>query len=148
MSETVTVEQMLVANGKLDRITKLPLPIQVSYRLTKIANLLREEMRFFEMARDSLIQKYGVADGNGGYSIAPTSPKWGEYVTEMRALTAEEVAFPFTKIDVKDLPAITAEEVAALGFMLTGLPEEEGVDAAILARREQLAKRQGMSAVH
>jgi hypothetical protein len=148
MSEVVKVDNLIAAHGKIERLSALPLPVTVSYRLAKIAKFLAEEMRFFIAARDSLIKKHGVEDGSGNFKIEPKSKAWPDYVADLMLLVSEEVTFPFVKIDANDLPSITADEMAALGFMLTGLPEGDEADAAALARREQLTKRHSLDAVH
>ena len=105
----------------LSTITQMPLPIRVSYRLSKLLNFCNQEMGNIEKAREGLIRKMGIEtpDRPGELQVIPENEN--KFREEFAQLLLEEVEMDFIPIKIGDLGEdlkISPAELASLSKIL------------------------------
>lgn len=122
IDETGSAQKTLEA---FDRLTAQPLKPNIAYRVSRNISAVKPDLVSYEKQRVELIvKKYGVKigkDGNDGYQVPPES--LGAFLDDLKLLQDEDVTEPHRKIDLADIPIISANDIALLAFMLN-LPED------------------------
>jgi predicted Abi (CAAX) family protease len=111
---TLTLLQIKNAEAVLNKLLTSPLPVKVSYRLSKIIKKLNEELTQFESSRQKLFEIYGVPNGQG--EIVVDEQNRTQFMKELNQLLAESVQLDDIKIPLDDIEDIkfSAVEIAQL----------------------------------
>lgn len=111
---TLTLMQIKNAEAVLNKLLTSPLPVKVSYRLSKIIKKLNEELTQFENSRQKLFEKYGTDDGQGSLTVGDQNQ--AVFLSELNSLLAETVDLEDIKIQLDDIADIkfSAVEIAQL----------------------------------
>lgn len=127
----MTLDDLLMAEAPLTRLTELPLPAALSYRLAILARAVRAHLDPFQTTRNALIEKYGEtrpttpeeqARGQGPEVKAVRPDAIVDFLRELRELVAVEVTVSEPPLDLAQLPAtvtISAQDIRALGPLVT-----------------------------
>lgn len=70
------------------------LPVIISYKLSKLALKLREELKVIEEVRLGLVRKYGEQDEMGNISVKADNPNFSSFVKDFTELMKAEVELP------------------------------------------------------
>ncbi|MEM3091778.1 MAG: hypothetical protein QXD05_01455 [Candidatus Pacearchaeota archaeon] len=65
----ITIKQLIESAESLAILAQKDMPIKTSYKLGKLLNKIREELKLYEEQRNNLIKKYGKDIGGGNYQI-------------------------------------------------------------------------------
>ena len=98
----LTNGELYNAKDPLAELMNLPLPIQVSYRLAKLASALDPHMLVIEQMRAKLIQTYGEQDPEKPQQmrVSPQSEGFARFAGELGILMTEEVDIDFTPVEL------------------------------------------------
>jgi len=110
----------------LTTITSMPLPIRISYKLSKLINFFNEEMAAMEQARTDLIKKLSVENPEKPGELRVTSENEEKFREEFSQLLQEEVNIDFTPIRLKELGEdikISPVELYSLSKIINDDPE-------------------------
>lgn len=90
---TIKLEALDVFNSinSLNLLAAKPLPVKLSYRLSKLIRKIAKEHELLQEVRNKLVEKYGEERKEGGYQITPDGENWDVYQTEPEELLDEEV---------------------------------------------------------
>jgi hypothetical protein len=113
-------EIKLMEDG-LKAITKQPLPVKLSFRLSKLLNFCGQELQQMEEARVKLVKELSVPnpDEEGGLIVPPENIE--KFREEFNTLLSEEVEFNFTPIKISELGEdlkITPSEILSLSKII------------------------------
>lgn len=88
----------------LNYLVEQPIPVLASFKLSKMARLINEELTDYEKVRIDLIKKYGTTNEETGQtSIAPGSEEMTKFLEELKPILEEEVELNLEPIPVSDL---------------------------------------------
>lgn len=115
----VTLAQIKNAETVLTKLLTAELPIQVSFRLSKLIKKINEELIDFESSRQKLFEKYGEQLDNNTITIKPEFQQ--EYLEQINSLLGEPVELPEVKVSITEISdlKISAVDTAALEPWLT-----------------------------
>jgi hypothetical protein len=114
----ITVGELKIAIEALHKLITVPLPIKVSYYLSKTVKVIEEELSHLENARIKLVEKYGEKNEKGETNvILDNYPKFYE---ELRQILAEEVDINIRPIKLSDIidVKLSTIDILALGQLL------------------------------
>jgi hypothetical protein len=114
----ITVGELKIAIEALHKLITVPLPIKVSYYLSKTVKVIGEELSHLENARIKLVEKYGEKNEKGETNvILDNYPKFYE---ELRQILAEEVDINIRPIKLSDIidVKLSTIDILALGQLL------------------------------
>jgi hypothetical protein len=98
----ITLEGMKFVESSLGKLLKEDLPIRMSYRLSKLYELLIKEMTKVEEFRQELVKKHGTAQENG--TIKVTEENLLDFTRDYGELMAESVDIgDFEPIDIDQM---------------------------------------------
>lgn len=111
---TLTLLQIKNSETVLNKLLTSPLPVKVSYRLSKIIKKLNDELTQFENSRQKLFEKYGTNDGQGAITVGEQNQ--AVFLKELNELLSETVELDDIKIHLDDIADIkfSAIEIAQL----------------------------------
>ncbi len=114
----VTNGDIWQARGALQTLLSEKWPVKTAYWLAKLARKLNDQYGVVDEVRVKLVRQYGT-ESNGQFSIAPDSPQWEQFATEMNELMLVEVEIPIEKIvlptsDKPDAPQVQPATLMAL----------------------------------
>ena len=98
---TVTLSQLKNSEAVLSKLLSTELPVQVSYRLSKLIKKVSEELTDFEASRQKLFEKYGEPADNNTITVKPEFQQ--DFLNELNNLLAEAVELPDIKININDI---------------------------------------------
>ena len=115
--------ELLNAKEPLAELVRCKLPVKTSLALVKLVHKLNEFMVPAETVKDGLVKQYGVADGKGGITIAPTivedgntiaNPNWPKFADELSELVKMENEIVFQPVTLPDTLEIETAVLMAL----------------------------------
>jgi len=111
---TLTLAQIKNAELSITKLLTSPLPVRISYRLSKVVKIISAELQQFEELRQQMVEKYGETDSSGMVTVTQINQQ--QFMTEINGLLAESIEFPDVKISLDDLGDVklSAVEVATL----------------------------------
>ena len=98
---TLTLAQIKNAELSITKLLTSPLPVRISYRLSKVVKIISTELQQFEELRQKLVEKYGETDSSGMVTVTQTNPP--PFLAEINGLLDEFIEFPDVKISLDDL---------------------------------------------
>lgn len=106
-----------VDSGALNRLLAQPLPVQISYRLGKIAKTVDAELKEYNTARIKLLEKYGKLNGDQ-YEFGSDNSKKA-FQSELAELLQSEVEIPGDRFKLDGLGKceISAVDLAILMWL-------------------------------
>ena len=104
---------------------------RLGYAISKTLKNMRAEFEPFDEERSKLIRKYGEADKDGNFSVAPDSPNFQDFAREVASIADEMVNVDFYQI--------TKEEFDAADYFIEdcSVSDYEVLEALFVARPEQ-----------
>jgi hypothetical protein len=98
---TVTLLQLKNSEVVLSKLLSTELPVQISYRLSKLIKKVNEELTDFESSRQKLFEKYGEPADNNSITVKPECQQ--DFLADLNNLLAETVELPDIKININDI---------------------------------------------
>jgi hypothetical protein len=98
---TLTLAQIKNAELSITKLLTSPLPVRISYRLSKVVKIISTELQQFEELRQKLVEKYGEVDSSGMVTVTQTNQP--QFLAEINGLLDEVIEFPDVKINLDDL---------------------------------------------
>jgi len=113
----ITINKLVESVPDLKAILATKLPIKVAYRINKLVNnQIERELKQYDEARISLVNKYGDKDEKGDLKV--TDPeKIKEFMKELNELLAMEIELDFTPIKVEELGDVQVEPKSLVSFL-------------------------------
>ncbi|MCK9370955.1 hypothetical protein M0R04_13675 [Candidatus Dojkabacteria bacterium] len=102
---------------KLTSLSKIKLPIKVSYWVSRILSKVNSELKSFQEQRNKLIEEYGEQDEKTKQFTVKDPEKLKVFSKEINELLDVEVELDVKKISIKDLGAITIEPELLLNWI-------------------------------
>lgn len=106
------MKNMTVKNIKMTNFTLLetmqtvskfaPITGRLGYAISKTLKNMRQEFEPFDEERSKLIRKYGEADAQGNFSVAPDSENFQEFAKEVTSIADEMVSVDFYQISKEE----------------------------------------------
>lgn len=96
------IQEVLSISSGLGKILQQDFPVLTSYKLSKIAKVLRDELVPFEETRKKLFEKYGEQDEKSN-QLKIKDDQIGNFQEEMNKVLTQEVELNIETIDVKEL---------------------------------------------
>jgi hypothetical protein len=115
---TINIAQLKNAEPSLDKLIKTELPIQVSFRLSKLIKIIGSELAHFETTRQKLFEKYGEQQDNG---VVIKAEFMAEFMEQINALLNETIELPDIKVSITEISDIkfSAMDLVALEPWIT-----------------------------
>lgn len=115
----VTLAQIKNSEIVLAKLLNAELPIQVSFRLSKLIKRINEELVEFESSRQKLFEKYGEQQADSTIKIKDEFQK--EFLSQINALLGEQIELPDVKVSISEISDLkfSAIEMAALEPWIT-----------------------------
>lgn len=121
----MTIKQTIEAIPALNKLADTELDIKSAYKVSKTLSALKDEVEFFNLSKQKIIEKYGNVNDDGSVDYAPG--KQAEAQKEFSELINLEVQ---TKIEKIELSAegikLTANDILALEPFVTFKFDEQG----------------------
>lgn len=113
----LTMQQLLTSVPALQKLANQSAPIQVAFRLACLLREIQRVVEPYEQIRLKLAEQYGVASGQGQWSI-PTE-RTAEFVSALDPLLREPVRVAVPPITLDDLAfaTLSAQEVLAITWL-------------------------------
>ena len=110
----IKIEQLLEKQAAFDKLLKKDLPFKLSYRLSKLAAKVTQEMKHVAKARDEMIKKFGDKEEGGAFKVPPK--KLEAFGKEWESFIQEEIEFSAEKIPMEALEKVelSAMDIANL----------------------------------
>jgi hypothetical protein len=102
----------------LTALSNCPLPIVLSYKISKALKVIASELTLLEESRKSLVQKYGVVEGN---DVIVSKENIDAFMKELNPLLMEEVDIPIEPIPIGSLPdnlSLTPIQISQLSYFI------------------------------
>lgn len=96
----LTLRELKEIERSLDKLLGADLPINISYRFTRVTKQIQSELKHFQESFQKLVKKYGETKQEK--TLVPTE-KVEEFNAEVDKLMKEEIAIDFTPICIDDL---------------------------------------------
>jgi len=117
------MSSVLSAQGAIQKLQSKPMPLKITYNLTKLYKALSSEADFYNEKLNEIVQEYGERDEEG--NLKPTADGRGVQIQKERLEEAQsklnelytiEVTLPDIKLSVDTLGDVelTLEETNAL----------------------------------
>lgn len=117
------MSSILSAQGAIQKLQSKPMPLKITYNLTKLYKALSSEADFYNEKLNEIVQEYGERDEEG--NLKPTADGRGVQIQKDRLEEAQsklnelytiEVTLPDIKLSVETLGDVelTLEETNAL----------------------------------
>lgn len=120
----ITLAELQSINRSLPAITQQPLPVKLSYRLSKLISFCTKEMEIVEKARADLVKKYSEEDDtekNVTVRVKPENEQ--KFRDEFSELLSEEIELDFDPINLDDLGNVKITPIDL--FRLSKIIKEE-----------------------
>ena len=116
---TVTLAQLKNSESTLNKLFNAPLPVRVSYQLTKVIKIISEEMKQFEIARYGLVEKYGKSIDDNTISVTPENQ--AKFMEEINSLLSIPITLPDFTLTLNDLSEakLSTVDLARLEFWIS-----------------------------
>ena len=129
-----TLGVLVQGEEALGRLTQLKLPTKTSYRLAKIARVVREEIRVFAEQRDKLIKEMGeerestkeeMSRGMPPTITEVTNSNRNEFFKQVQELFAVEVSLAQEPLRLEELLdcSISAADIISIGPLIEETPK-------------------------
>lgn len=118
-----TLGGLVQAEGALQRLTALRLPVKAAYHLSKLFGLVRAELKTFHEQRLVIVKELGTQTrdtvGDEQWQVSPEHMP--AFTTRVGELVAIEVTLPWGPLDLTPLTTIeiSADDLWALGPLVT-----------------------------
>jgi len=99
----LTLAEIQAIDRSLPSITRHPLPVKISYRLSKLISFCAKEIDIMENIRKDLVKKFSGEDGCKEGEIRVKNENEEKFRYEFSELLKEEIDFDFEPVDLKDL---------------------------------------------
>ena len=94
----LTNGEIMLAKEGIDTLTQMKFPVEVSYKLAKLASAVRDEHRAISGVKDGLVIKYGVVNEGGVTEVTPTNPRFPDFIREFNTLMEIETEIVATPV--------------------------------------------------
>jgi hypothetical protein len=101
----VKLSEIYNAIEPLNKLSEMPLPVAISYKLVKLVKKLSDEVETIEKLRQKLIKKHGKEDESGNITV--TEEKKQDFLNEFTTLLSSKIKVDFEPIPVESLKDIT-----------------------------------------
>jgi len=112
----VTLGQIKIAESALMNLSNQALPIQTSYKISRVIKQVVSEIADLEKHRIILVEQYGTQDvDTTTITVAPENIR--EFTEAIRPLLETEINLNFDKMSIKDIPdtvLISSADIIAL----------------------------------
>ena len=108
------LSDLVNSRAALTTLNQEKLPAKVAYRISKIIRLVDPELEAYGKALNELIVKYDLKQGD---KVPP------EFAKDLTDILAEDVTIEVPKLDITDLPSMTAADMQALDWLINNPPE-------------------------
>lgn len=95
------ISQIVTMQQPIQKLMQENMPIKAAYRLSRIANIIDQEMQTIEQKRAELVKKYGEDNGEGNYKVKPENLTI--FYNEYQNLLDEEVDLNISPIQIEML---------------------------------------------
>ena len=115
----IQLKQIISAIGALGKLSATELPLKTAYNVKKSIDLLQKEVDFFNQERKKLMERYGVENEDGSFTLREdTLP---DAQRSMDELLAMEVApdISVVSIPLDDSIRLSANDIEALMSFVT-----------------------------
>ena len=125
----LTLGQIFNSTSGLEKLIKAPLPVKIAYRLKRIIDIVTNESKHIEKARQDLVKTYAeeqTEEEKKENKPQQVISKVAEFQKDFFALLGETVTvkdfkLPFSSIeDIK----LTVTDIVAIEPWIEGIPEE------------------------
>lgn len=116
----IHLSQLLDVEKPLSELMEQPLPLKISYKLSKVLRMASEEMKEFYRLREDLFRKLGVSDPNENDKLIIPEDKKEQFTKEILELADIDVNMDgFEPISISEFDnsdvKMTPKQLAALG---------------------------------
>lgn len=121
----MTIKQTIEAIPALNKLADTELDIKSAYKVSKTLSALKDEVEFFNLSKQKIIEKYGNVNDDGSVDYAPG--KQAEAQKEFSELINLEVQTEIEKIELSaEGIKLTANDILALEPFVTFKFDEQG----------------------
>jgi hypothetical protein len=121
----MVLRQVIEAIPALNKLADTELDIKSAYKVSKILSALKDEVEFFNLSKQKIIEKYGNVNDDGSVDYAPG--KQAEAQKEFSELINLEVQTEIEKIELSaEGIKLTANDILALEPFVTFKFDEQG----------------------
>lgn len=120
----IKIEEMADSVDSLGELTKVSLPIKVSYWISRLITKVNRELKHFSEQRDKLIESLGEQKEDGEYRV--TKDKLSEYKDKLHEMMQVEIEIEgIDKISIQDLGNIQIQANALPSWLFTDEKESK-----------------------
>lgn len=109
----ITIKDVVDTRITVGELLKQKLPIKIAYRISKLANKLASEYKFYEEKRLELVKEYGEKvkddEGNETDNIQVTKKNETKFYEELNKIVDLEVEIDYDPISIEELGNIQIE---------------------------------------
>ena len=99
------------AQESLRKLIEQKFPVMVSYKLSKLAAKLNEQLKVIEEVRMGLVRKYGETDDKSrNLAVKRDGANWDKFVEEFNELLSQEVEIVVEKVKLPEKTATTCDK--------------------------------------
>ncbi len=112
----LTNGEIFEASRPMAALLEEKLPVKTSYKLTKLALGLEEQLQVIEKVRHKLIETYGEKDPENSQQtrVSRSSKGYAEFAKELTILMTQEVEVEFDPVELPDTLEIAPSALMAL----------------------------------
>ncbi len=113
----IALSEVVNSVDGLKALLDTKLPIQVSYRISKLVNNgIERELKSFNEARNKLITEFGTSNEDETVSVKPE--KMSEYISKLNDLLSEQVELDWTPLSIEDFGDAVMEPKNLPSFLI------------------------------
>lgn len=116
---TLTLGELVNAEGALTRLMDVKMSAQLAYNIAKLAKAVQKETKHFHEQREALIREMGEPFPDDPQKMIVKPSEVATFTARINELAAVEATLTIQPLKLESLPEMTGADLLALGPLVT-----------------------------